>query len=36
MWLLLAAMIVIGLMAPKLSELHWQFHHPNAHEAHHR
>jgi hypothetical protein len=36
MWLLVVAMIVVALLAPKLSELHWQLHHPNAHEAHQR
>jgi hypothetical protein len=36
MWLLLVAMIVVALLAPKLSELHWQLHHPNPHKAHQR
>ena len=32
MWLLVVAMIILAFMAPKLAELHWEFHHPKAHQ----
>ena len=31
MWVLLAALILVGLMLPRLNELHNELHHPKAH-----
>jgi hypothetical protein len=32
MWFLVAALILVGLMAPRLAELHDRMHHPHGHQ----